>query len=252
MMSYTTSAVWSHPVSSLCYTEHGQRCAVVLSGRITTVDMFRSGQLGLRCTVESNYNGLSARLAGASVTRDRALDTCEPSYMLGEARSGAEEHMTASNLSSRGGRARSHETCGSVGAYLSREARSRVEEHVATPKLNLASRRGLGPQATWRHQSSPQQGGEVRGRGTRGDSGAHLCREVWSKATVKDRRGDQRGVEWKPIKIPHRNLTYIPKSIRHPSLLTRLRPHIYSKSIGLQNWVRNHSGNTKQRKQDHV
>jgi hypothetical protein len=127
MMSYTTSAVWSRPVSSLCYTEHDQRYGAVLSGRITTVDMFRSGQLGLRYTVELNYSGLSARLAGASVTRDRALDTCEPSCMLGEVRSGAEEHMAASKLSSRGGRARSHRTCGSVRAHLSREARSGVE-----------------------------------------------------------------------------------------------------------------------------
>jgi hypothetical protein len=109
---------------------------------------------------------------------------------------------------------------------------------VTTPELNLASRRGLGPQATWRHQSSPQQGGEVRGHGTRGDSGAHLCREVWFKATVKNRRGDQRGVEWKPIKIPRSNSIYIPKSIRHPSLLTRLRPHSYSKAIDPRNQVR--------------
>jgi hypothetical protein len=45
-----------------------------------------SGQLSLRCTVELNCSGMSARLAGASVTRDRALDTCEPSCMPGAAR----------------------------------------------------------------------------------------------------------------------------------------------------------------------
>jgi hypothetical protein len=58
MMSCTTSAVWSRPVLSLCYTEHGQCCGAVLSGRITTVAMSRSGQLGLRCTVEPNCSGL--------------------------------------------------------------------------------------------------------------------------------------------------------------------------------------------------
>jgi hypothetical protein len=35
MMSYTVSVAWSRPVSSPCYTEHGQRCGAVLSGRIT-------------------------------------------------------------------------------------------------------------------------------------------------------------------------------------------------------------------------
>jgi hypothetical protein len=45
MMSCTASAVWSRPVSSPCYIEHGQRYGVVLTGRITTVAMFRSGQL---------------------------------------------------------------------------------------------------------------------------------------------------------------------------------------------------------------
>jgi hypothetical protein len=81
MMSYTASAVWSHLVCSPCYTEHGQRCGVVLSGHISTVDIFRSGQLTLYCTVESNCSDMSARLAGASVIRDRALDTYESSYV---------------------------------------------------------------------------------------------------------------------------------------------------------------------------
>jgi hypothetical protein len=86
MMSYTSSTAWSRPISSPCYTEHGQRCGTVLAGRITTVAMYRSGQLGMRCTVELNCSGLSARLAGASVTRDRALDTCQPSCVPGAAR----------------------------------------------------------------------------------------------------------------------------------------------------------------------
>jgi hypothetical protein len=43
------------------------------------------------------------------------------------------------------------------------------------------------PQGAWdtcQHRSSPQQGGEVRGHGTRGGTGAHLCKEVWSEATA--------------------------------------------------------------------
>jgi hypothetical protein len=63
--------------------EHGQCCGAILSDRITTVAISRSGQLGLCCTVESNCSGLSARLAAASVTRDRGLDTCEPSCVPG-------------------------------------------------------------------------------------------------------------------------------------------------------------------------
>jgi hypothetical protein len=35
MMSCTVSAPWSRPVSSPCYTEHGQHCGAVLSGHIT-------------------------------------------------------------------------------------------------------------------------------------------------------------------------------------------------------------------------
>jgi hypothetical protein len=86
MMSCTASAAWSRPVSSSCYTEYGQPCGAILSGRITTVAMSRSDQLGLRCTVKPNCNGLSARLAGASVTRERTLDTCEPSCVPRAAR----------------------------------------------------------------------------------------------------------------------------------------------------------------------
>jgi hypothetical protein len=79
MMSCTVSAAWSRPVSSPYYTEHGQRCGAVLSGRITSVVMSRSDQLGPRYTVELNYSGMFAHLTDASVTCDRALDTCEPS-----------------------------------------------------------------------------------------------------------------------------------------------------------------------------
>jgi hypothetical protein len=115
MMSCTASAVWSRPVSSPCYTEYGQRCGAVLSGSITTVAMFRSGQLGLRCSVELNCSGLPTRLTDASITCDRALNTCEPSCVAGVARLflipvvhnplGAVGYVAAPELSSRGGEA---------------------------------------------------------------------------------------------------------------------------------------------------
>jgi hypothetical protein len=72
MMYCTASAAWSRPVSSPCYTEHGQCCGVVLSDHITTVAMSRNSQLSLHCTVQSNCSDLFSHLAGASVTRDRA------------------------------------------------------------------------------------------------------------------------------------------------------------------------------------
>jgi hypothetical protein len=58
MMSYTASAAWSRTVLSLCCTEHGTYCGAVMSGRITSVAMFRSGQLGRRCTVEMHCSGM--------------------------------------------------------------------------------------------------------------------------------------------------------------------------------------------------
>jgi hypothetical protein len=116
MMSCTTSVAWSCPVSSPCYTEHGQRCGAILSGRITTVAMFRSDQLGLRCTIKPNCSDMSARLTGTSVTRVRALDTCEPSCVPKTARSffipvvhnqlGVVGYLAVPELSSRGVEAR--------------------------------------------------------------------------------------------------------------------------------------------------
>jgi hypothetical protein len=132
MMSCMTSTAWSRPVSSPCYTEHGQRCGVILSGHITTVDMFRSDQLGLRCTVEPNCSGLSARLAGASVIHNRALDTCESSCVPGAAKLFFIPVI--------------HSPLGAVG-------------YVAAPEL---SSRGGKAGATWQHRSPPRQGGEVR------------------------------------------------------------------------------------------
>jgi hypothetical protein len=97
---------------------------------------------------------MSARLTGASVTHDRALETCELSCVSGAARSffiltvhsplGTVGYVAAPELCSREGRARSHGTCGSVGAHLDREARSGAEEHVAVPELNSARRQGPG------------------------------------------------------------------------------------------------------------
>jgi hypothetical protein len=186
MMSCTMSAAWSRPVSSPCCTEHGQRRGAVLSGRIA---ISSSGQLGLRCTVEPNCSGMSTRLAGALVTRDRALETCEPSCVPGATRPffipvvhsplGAAGYVAAPELSSQGGRARSHGTRGSARAHLDREARSGAEEHVAASELNSrggevrghvvaseptsAGRRGLELRNTWQRRSSTQQGGEATG-----------------------------------------------------------------------------------------
>jgi hypothetical protein len=136
MMSYTTSAAWSRPVSSPCYTEHGQRYGVVLSDRITTIVMSRSGQLCMRCTVESNCSGMSGRLAGASVTRNRALDTCEPRCVSGAARPFFIPVI--------------HSPLGPWGMWQHRssplgEARS---GHVAAPTPTSAGRRGPEPRNT--------------------------------------------------------------------------------------------------------
>jgi hypothetical protein len=125
------SAAWSRHVSSPCYTEHGQRCGAILSGRITTVAMSMSGQLGLRCTIEPNCSDLSARLADASVTRDRALDTCEPSCVPGAAR----PSFYSCGAQPTGGRG----VCGSTGALRSVR---RGWGHVAAPEPTSAGRRG--------------------------------------------------------------------------------------------------------------
>jgi hypothetical protein len=58
MMSCMTPAAWSRPVLSLCCTEYGPSHGAVLSGHITSVAMYRSGQLGRRCTIEMHCSGL--------------------------------------------------------------------------------------------------------------------------------------------------------------------------------------------------
>jgi hypothetical protein len=62
---------------------------------------------------------------------------------------------------------------------------------------------------------------------------------------MKDRRRRLDGGEWESIKIPHRNLTYIPNRTICPSLLTRSRPHRYSKAVSPRNRVSNCSRNIK-------
>jgi hypothetical protein len=83
--------------------------------------------------------------------------------------------------------------------------------------------------------------------------GVHNPYDLGVAATLKDRRRRlEGGGEWESIKIPRRNLTYIPKSARRPSLLTRPRPYSYSKAIDLWNRVRNRSRNTNRCWHDHV
>jgi hypothetical protein len=57
-MPCTVLEAWSRHVLSLCCNEYDQRCGAVLSGRIITVAMSRSGQLDLCCTVEPNCSSM--------------------------------------------------------------------------------------------------------------------------------------------------------------------------------------------------
>jgi hypothetical protein len=93
-------------------------------------------------------------------------------------------HVVALELPAQKGRVQSPETRGNVGAHLSKKVRSGAAGHVAALELTSARRRGSELRDTWRRQSSPQQGGEVWSRGTRGGSRAHLYREVLSEATA--------------------------------------------------------------------
>jgi hypothetical protein len=158
MMSYTMSAAWSRSVLSLCCTEHGPYHGAVLSDRITSVSMSRSSQLGRRYTVAVCIS------AGASVTHERALETCEPSYVPRAAKHffipvvhnplGAGGHVAASKLPSQEGRAWRPPPL--------RKTEPETLRHMAAPKLTSARRRGPEPRDTWQRQSSPQQGGEMR------------------------------------------------------------------------------------------
>jgi hypothetical protein len=130
-MSFPTSTAWSRLVLSLCCTESGQSRGAVLSGRITTVAMSGSDQLGMRCTVESNCSGMSARIAGTSITPNRALDTCELSCVTVTAR-----------------------------PFFIPVVLSPLEAvgYVTAPEL---SSRGSEARATWQRRCPPRQGGEV-------------------------------------------------------------------------------------------
>jgi hypothetical protein len=167
MISCTTSAAWMCLISSPYYTEHGQRCGAVLSGHITIVAMSKSDQLILRCTVELNCSGMSARITVASVTLDRALDTCEPSCV-------AEQLDISLFLWStvRWGRG----VRGSTGALISGR---RGWGHVAAPEPTSAGRCGLELRNTWQRRSTPL--GET-------ESGA-MKHVTASKPTSKGRRG---------------------------------------------------------------
>jgi hypothetical protein len=57
--------------------------------------------------------------------------------------------VTAPELSSQGGRARSHGARGSAGAHLNREMRSGAEEHGVTLEPTSAGRCGLKLQFAW-------------------------------------------------------------------------------------------------------
>jgi hypothetical protein len=68
-------------------------------------------------------------------------------------------HVAAPELPSQKGRAQSRGTRGSTGAYLSKEARSGAEGHMIALELTSVRKRGPGPRDTWQHWSLPLQGG---------------------------------------------------------------------------------------------
>jgi hypothetical protein len=170
--------------------------------------MSRTGQLGLCCTVELNCSDMSACLAGASITRDHALDTYEPSCVRGAARPffipmvhsplGAVGYMVASELSSWGGEA---------GATWQRRSPPRQGGEVRSCGMRggvgalLSGRQSLGPRDTWQCQSSPQQGGEVQGHGTHDGSGAHLCRRCGPKLQLAWQCVDARPAPYLDIEL---------------------------------------------------
>jgi hypothetical protein len=53
--------------------------------------------------------------------------------------------------------------------------------HVAPPELTSTRRQAPELRDMWQRRSSPQQGAEVRGCGTRGSTVAHLVKEVGSR-----------------------------------------------------------------------
>jgi hypothetical protein len=126
------------------------------------------------------WHRLFACLAGASVTHKRTLETRETScvprasmhFFIPVVNSPGAVGNVATPEPPPGGKAQSHVTRGSV----------RAHRHVAAPELLSVRRRGPGLQDMWQCWSLPRSGGEVRGRGTRGNAGAHLSREAGSGA----------------------------------------------------------------------
>jgi hypothetical protein len=58
MMSCPVSAAWNRPILSLCCIEPGPSRDAIMSGYITILAMFRSGQLTRHCTVGTHCSGL--------------------------------------------------------------------------------------------------------------------------------------------------------------------------------------------------
>jgi hypothetical protein len=54
---------------------------------------------------------------------------------------------------------------------------------VKAPEPTSTGKQDLELRDTWQRRSSPQQGGEVQGHGTRGSAGSHIGRETRSGAT---------------------------------------------------------------------
>jgi hypothetical protein len=78
-----------------------------------------------------------------------------------------------------------------------------------------------------------------------------LHNHCFQNLTLKDRRRRPEGGEWEPIKIPHRNLAYIPKPTRDPSLLTLPRLISYGQAISLWKRTRIFTRNTEWCWSDH-
>jgi hypothetical protein len=66
----------------------------------------------------------------------------------------------------------------------------------------------------WLASAEGKEGGAVPEAGEDEGTSRYLVRLscLYTVFSLKDRRGDQRGGEWEPIKIPQSNLVYIPKS----------------------------------------
>jgi hypothetical protein len=75
MTSCPMSVAWSRLILSLCCTKYGSSRDVVLSGRITSIAMSKSGQLGRHCTVGTHCRCLHV----CRRLHERSLKIREPS-----------------------------------------------------------------------------------------------------------------------------------------------------------------------------